>query len=80
MMREEGGGAQALVAAGRDDGGARNVSPASSSSCSSISFSRLVKNFTRRNFIFAPHPSPLFARHGTAGLPYPGSRRILMSP
>ena len=43
------------------------------SSFFSISFSRLVKNFTKRNFIFPSHPTPVFARHATAGLPHPGS-------
>ena len=54
-------------------GGARDGSSPSPSSFFSISFSRLVKNFTKRNFIFPSHPSPAFARHGTVGLPYPGS-------
>ena len=45
----------------------------SPSSFFSISFSRLVKNFTKRNFIFLSYPSPVFARHGTAGYPSPGS-------
>lgn len=52
---------------------ARSGRPTSSSSFFSISFSRLVKNFTSRNFIFHSRPSPVFARHGTAGLPSPGS-------
>ena len=43
------------------------------SSFLSISFSRLVKNFTKRNFIFPSHPTPVFARHGAAELPHPGS-------
>ena len=74
----------------RDDGGRKEVDGRlrarpggmmadvivpSSSSCSSISFPRLVKNFTKRNFIFPFHPTPVFARHGTAGLPTPGSSR-----
>lgn len=61
-------------------GGARDGGPTSSSSFFSISFSRLVKNFTKRNFIFPSYPTPVFARHGTAGLSYPGSRKILISP
>ena len=71
-MMEGGGGAQALVAGQLGDSGARSVSPPPSSFFS-ISFSSLVKNFTKRNFIFSSHPSPLFARHGTAGPPAPGS-------
>ena len=59
---------------------ARGVGPPPPSSFLSISFLRLVKNFTKRNFIFPSHPSPAFARHGTAGPPYPGSRKILISP
>ena len=43
------------------------------SSFFSISFSRLVKNFTKRNFIFPSYPSPAFARHGAAGPPHPDS-------
>lgn len=55
-------------------GGARDGSASPSpSSFFSISFSRLVKNFTKRNFIFLSHPTPVFARHGTAELPLPGS-------
>ena len=50
-----------------------NFRPRSPSSFFSISFSRLVKNFTKRNFIFPFYPTPVFARHGTAGLLYPGS-------
>ena len=42
-----------------------------SSSFFSISFPRLVKNFTKRNFIFPSHPTPAFARHGAAGPPTP---------
>ena len=50
------------------------------SSFFSISFSRLVKNFTKRNFIFPSHPTPVFARHGAAELPSPVAIAIVMSP
>ena len=57
------------------EGRARSVSLASS--FFSISFSRLVKNFTKRNFIFPFLPSPAFARHGTAGYPPPVAGKYL---
>ena len=63
-----------MVACQLGDGRASNGgAPSSSSSFFSISFSRLVKNFTKCNFIFPSLPTPVFARHGTAEPPYPGS-------
>ena len=72
-MKGGGGAAQALAAAQLGDGRAGSVSLRPPSSFFSISFSRLVKNFTKRNFIFPSYPPPVFARHGTAGPPTPGS-------
>ena len=59
---------RALAAAWLGDGGARDGSAPPPSSFFSISFSRLVKNFTKRNFIFPFLPSPVF-RFVAAPLP-----------
>ena len=73
-MMEEGGGSGSLAADWPGENRHWNFSLRPPSSFFSISFSRLVKNFTKRNFIFPSHPPPAFARHGTAGpLPTPGS-------
>ena len=80
-MMEEGGSESEGGGCGlAGSSGARSASSPSPSSSFSISFSRLVKNFTKRNFIFPSHPTPAFARHGTAGLPTPVAVAILMSP
>ena len=72
-MMEGGGRSGSRAAAWPGENRYCNFSLCPPSSFFSISFSRLVKNFTKRNFIFPSYPSPVFARHGTAGPPYPGS-------
>lgn len=57
-----------MVAGQLGDGGARDGSASSPPSFFSISFSRLVKNFTKRNFIFPSYPTPVF-RSVAEGLP-----------
>ena len=43
----------------------------------SISFSRLVKNFTKRNFIFPFHPSPVFRFAAAPHPPLPRYKRYV---